>query len=100
MNSNSQNTVLVAMSGGVDSAVAAALIQEQGYNTLGVTMQIWDGPPAITSPEDVAVRHHGCYGPEEEADIADARAVAAKLHIPFTVIDLRTGVPADCAGLL
>jgi tRNA-specific 2-thiouridylase len=75
--------VLVAMSGGVDSSVAAALLKEQGYDLTGVTMKIWGGQESVGQ-----VKHHGCYGPGEEEDIEDARKVAERLNIPFHVIDL------------
>jgi tRNA-specific 2-thiouridylase len=75
--------VLVAMSGGVDSSVAAALVKEQGYEVTGVTMRIWDG---VDLPGSGG--HHGCYGPEEPDDIEDAAEVARKLDVPFQVIDL------------
>jgi tRNA-uridine 2-sulfurtransferase len=84
MNRNHRDRkVLALMSGGVDSAVAAALLQEQGYQVTGVIMKIWAGEPAPGHG-----LHHGCYGPEEEQDIEDARRVAAKLALPFRVIDL------------
>jgi tRNA-specific 2-thiouridylase len=72
------------MSGGVDSSVTAALLKEQGYHLIGVTMKIWGGKEEGLEP----VKHHGCYGPGEEADIEDAREVARSLDIPFHVIDL------------
>ena len=75
--------VMVAMSGGVDSSVAAALLKEQGHHVIGVTMAVWDGEPV---PE--RGNRHGCYGPEEE-DIEDARKVSRALGIPFHVLDLR-----------
>ena len=77
------NKILIAMSGGVDSSVAAALLKEQGYQVTGVTMKIWGGDSLFKEG-----RHHGCYGPDEEADIEDARKVALTLEIPFHVIDL------------
>ena len=71
------------MSGGVDSSVAAAIVKEQGYQVTGITMKIWDGPAGKGKS-----LHHGCYGPEEAADIEDARRVAEQLEIPFQVLDL------------
>jgi tRNA-specific 2-thiouridylase len=74
--------VAVAMSGGVDSSVAAALIKERGHDVTGVTMMIWGGE---TSPEK---KRHGCYGPEEINNREDARKVARSLGIPFYDFDL------------
>lgn len=74
--------IVVAMSGGVDSSVAAAILKQAGHDVHGVTMKIWDGPAL---PEG---QHHGCYGPGEEADIDDARRVAQSLGVPFQVLDL------------
>src|SRR5690242_17856155 len=66
--------VIVAMSGGVDSAVAAGLLVQQGYDVVGVTMRLW-------SREDGEARLHQkrCCGVE---DIDDARAAAEVLGIP------------------
>lgn len=75
--------VLVLMSGGVDSAVAVALLKDHGCYVTGATMKIWDG-----ARESCGGLHHGCFGPEEKADIEDANAVAQKLGIPFQVIDM------------
>ncbi|HEC83399.1 MAG TPA: hypothetical protein ENI46_02795 [Firmicutes bacterium] len=69
-------TVLVAMSGGVDSSVAAAVLKEQGFEVVGVTMKIWDCGEEWT----------GCCG---VAGVEDARRVAHHLGIPHYVIDLR-----------
>ena len=68
--------VLVAMSGGVDSAVAAALLAEQGHEVVGFHMKLHDGA-------SIAGR---CCG---DADALDARAVASAIGIPFYVADLR-----------
>lgn len=71
--------VLVAMSGGVDSSVAAALLVEQGYDVVGATMQIW--------PSEDCGKHGGraCCSLE---GIEDARRVASILGIPFYVVNL------------
>ncbi len=71
-------TVMVAMSGGVDSSVAAALLKDQGYRVVGATMLLWDG-------EAVGVES-GCCGTQ---DLIDARAVCARLDIRHYGIDLR-----------
>ncbi len=76
--------VAVGMSGGVDSSVAAALLQQQGYQVTGVTMRIWDGEDSAGEG-----RRHGCYGPGEAEDIEDARRVAHTLGVPIHVFDLR-----------
>lgn len=68
---------LVAMSGGVDSSVAAALAKEAGWDVLGVTMKLWKGP-------DGEAPTAGCC---TVADAEDARRVAAHLDIPYYVWD-------------
>jgi tRNA-specific 2-thiouridylase len=76
---SSINSVVVAMSGGVDSSVAAYLLAEQGIPCIGVSMQVWD------------YRNNGgscsratCCAPD---DFTDARKVAAKANIPYYVFD-------------
>lgn len=71
--------VLVAMSGGVDSSVAAALLVEQGYEVIGATMQVWD----YTSC-DITEGNGTCCS---SLDVDDARSVADKLGIPFYVLN-------------
>ena len=80
----SKEKVIVGMSGGVDSSVVAALLKEEGYQVIGVTMKIWDG--GIISKEGA---HHACYGPGEGEDIKDAQKVAQILGIPFYIFDLK-----------
>jgi tRNA-uridine 2-sulfurtransferase len=70
--------VVVAMSGGVDSSAAAALLVERGYEVIGATLRLYDA-----SGTDASIGGR-CCGPR---DIEDARAVAAKLGIPHHVID-------------
>jgi tRNA-specific 2-thiouridylase len=73
--------VLVAMSGGVDSSVAAALLVEQGYDVIGATMQVWDYSQDSC---DIQEGNGTCCS---STDVDDARAVADKLGIPFYVIN-------------
>jgi len=82
--------VAVAMSGGVDSSVTAALLKEQGYEVSGVTMKIWGGEAFLKKR-----MRYGCYGPGEEEDTEDARKVAQILGIPFYVFDLRQEYKAE-----
>ncbi|AKG52814.1 tRNA-specific 2-thiouridylase MnmA [Dehalogenimonas sp. WBC-2] len=78
--------VLVALSGGVDSAVAAAMMQRQGCEVTGIMMTIYGGDETTA----VATSHkHGCYGPGEAEDVADARSVAEKLGIKLLIFDLK-----------
>ncbi len=73
----------VGLSGGVDSALAAALLKEEGHEVIGVIMKIWDGRPL---PQEDG--RHACYGPGENEDVEDAARVADTLGIPFHVVDL------------
>lgn len=74
-------TVVVAMSGGVDSSVAAALLVEQGYTVIGMMMRLWSEE---TAPD--LTGHNRCCTPEQ---MNDARRVADMLDIPFYVLDTR-----------
>ncbi|GIV16946.1 MAG: tRNA-specific 2-thiouridylase MnmA [Armatimonadota bacterium] len=71
--------VAVAMSGGVDSSVAAALLVKQGYEVVGITLQIWQ--ESQTDP-----RHSGCCS---LGAVVDARRVAKMLGIPHYVLNFR-----------
>lgn len=73
--------VVVGMSGGVDSSVAAYLLKEAGYEVIGVTMQIWQD-------EEVSVQEEngGCCG---LSAVDDARRVAAQLGIPYYVMNFK-----------
>src|SRR5262245_66669341 len=70
------DTVVVALSGGVDSATAAALLVEAGHRVVGITMRLYDAAGTEASAGG------RCCGPR---DIEDARRVAAHLDIPFYV---------------
>jgi tRNA-uridine 2-sulfurtransferase len=71
--------IVAALSGGVDSATAAALLVEQGHRVVGMTMRLYDARGTAASSGG------RCCGPR---DLEDARAVCAHLGIPFYVVDL------------
>lgn len=74
-------TVCIGMSGGVDSSVAAYLLKKQGYNVIGVTMQIWQDEDSAEISEN-----GGCCG---LSAVDDARRVANKLDIPYYVMNFK-----------
>ncbi len=73
--------VVVGMSGGVDSSVAAFLLKEQGYEVIGATMQIWQ-----EETREVQEENGGCCG---QSAVEDARRVAGQLDIPHYVMNFR-----------
>ena len=73
--------VVVGMSGGVDSSVAAFLLKEQGYDVIGITMQIWQ-----EEERDVVQSNGGCCG---LSAVEDAARVAEQLGIPHYVMNFR-----------
>lgn len=73
--------VVVGMSGGVDSSVAAWLLKERGYDVIGVTMQIWQD-----EEEKLQEENGGCCG---LTAVDDARRVAASLDIPYYVMNFK-----------
>ena len=73
--------VVVGMSGGVDSSVAAYLLKEQGYDVIGVTMQIWQD-----ESESLQEENGGCCG---LSAVDDARRVAAELNMPYYVMNFK-----------
>ena len=77
----SKGRVVVGMSGGVDSSVAAYLLKEAGYDVIGVTMQIWQD-----EVREVEEENGGCCG---LSAVDDARRVANSLDIPYYVMNFK-----------
>ncbi|NLL59113.1 MAG: hypothetical protein GX244_11450, partial [Firmicutes bacterium] len=75
--------IMVAMSGGVDSSVAALLLKEAGFQPVGVTLRLWFDPDA---EEKFSDEGRGCCSLQ---DISDARRVAGILEIPFYVLNMK-----------
>jgi len=75
---NKEKRVLVGMSGGIDSSATCIMLQEQGYEVVGVTMRTWDVASAFSSPEQ-----------EEPNFILEARSLAERLGIEHHVADVR-----------
>jgi len=77
VNTQKRQRVVCGMSGGVDSSATAALLQEQGYEVIGITLKLW--------PQDCVNRAEDkCCGPQA---VTDARSVCHKLDIPYYLID-------------
>ncbi len=74
--------VVIAMSGGVDSSVCAALMHEEGFECIGMTMRLWKGEEA----EGASCSDKSCCGAES---VEDARLVCDTLGIPFFAINFR-----------
>jgi len=72
--------IVVGMSGGVDSSVAAAMLVEQGFDVIGVTLRVWPW----REPEDATRKFGSCCSPES---VDDARTVARRLDIPYYLLN-------------
>lgn len=84
--------VLVAMSGGVDSAVAAALLVDQGFDVIGATMQVWDYSKNKVEEDADCDAHGTCCSSD---DVDDARWVADQIGIPFYVLNCEDQFQAE-----
>src|SRR5437016_1501810 len=77
--------IVVAMSGGVDSSVAAALLKEEGHEVIGMMLRLWSEPGLIEDDGVVRVAQNKCCSLES---VDDARRVARKLDIPFYLVNV------------
>lgn len=75
--------ILVGLSGGVDSSVAALILKQQGHEVVGATMSIW-GKYGMAAKSG---HKNACYGPDEKEDIEEARKIAAQIDIPYYVFN-------------
>lgn len=82
---NAKGNVAVGISGGVDSAMAAKLLLNQGYQVIGITMSIWDDSIPI-----LEATKSGCFGPGEKDDLLAAANICKKLGIPHHVLKLQS----------
>ncbi|MBQ9344126.1 MAG: tRNA 2-thiouridine(34) synthase MnmA [Kiritimatiellae bacterium] len=89
--SGNKRRVLVGLSGGVDSSVAALLLLEQGYEVVGVSMKLWNDalplPHAQGKTAAAVPRGDACFGPGEAADLEAAAALCSRLGIPYRQFD-------------
>lgn len=85
--------ILVAMSGGVDSAITALLLKQQGYEVIGANMRFWEYPstpnnqPSLLNKPNTKKKKTSCCSPE---DIMDAEKVAQHIQIPFYVLKMES----------
>ena len=81
------DTVLVGMSGGVDSTLVSLLLKEQGCKVIGVTMSSWNNDlPIEPSPDGL---RHSCYGPDEKIDIETCQKFCKENDIEYHVISVK-----------
>lgn len=82
----SGSTVVVGLSGGVDSTLTALFLKKRGCNVIGVTMSLWDGHIPLVQAEKSF--HDACYSPHEKEDIDACRKFCTEMDIEYHVIDV------------
>ena len=85
LNTPAPTTIAIAMSGGVDSSAAAAILRQRGHSIIGLTMQLWNQRrlPELQAGSDAPAPHRCC----SLDDVYDARRVAQHLEFPFYVVN-------------
>lgn len=81
------DTVVVGMSGGVDSTLTAFMLKQKGCRVVGITMSLWKGD--LPELPDGRKLHSSCYGPDETEDIAECAKFCEEQHIEYHVIDVK-----------
>ena len=78
--------ILVGLSGGVDSAVCALKLKQEGHEVIGATMSIWGDRGMM---KHYTSGKNACFGPDEKEDIESARKIAGQIGIPYYVFDCK-----------